>query len=358
MDSSEELLVFDGHNDSIQDLYLPEEGERRSYFERSTRGHMDLPRMEEGGFGGGFFSVFVPSPSSKGKFPGADPDATETAYQVPMASRVDPVYARDLAIKGMACLFRLEERSRGRLRVVRTAGELVASMRDRVIAALLHLEGAEAIDPGLDALHVFYQAGLRSLGITWSRANDFGEGVPFRFPHSPDTGPGLTDAGRELVRACNRLGIVVDLAHLNERGFWDVERLSSAPLVVTHTAAHALCPSTRNLTDKQLDAIGESGGVVGINFHVAFLRPDGRLDPKTPLAEIARHIDYVARRIGIDHVALGSDFDGAVVPDELGDVSGMPRLIGVLRSWGYDGEALRRLAHENWVRVLRLTWGG
>src|SRR5204862_5975253 len=108
------------------------------------------------------------------------------------------------------------------------------------IAAILHFEGAEPIDSQLNALEVFYRAGLRSLGLVWSRPNAFGEGVPFRFPSSPDTGPGLTAAGRELVRECNRLGILVDLSHLNERGFWDVADVTTAPLVATHSNAHAL----------------------------------------------------------------------------------------------------------------------
>jgi membrane dipeptidase len=159
-----------------------------------------------------------------------------------------------------------------------------------------------------------------------------------------------------LVKACNQLGIVLDLSHINEKGFWDIANLSDAPLIVTHAAAYALCQSTRNLTDKQLDAIGESDGVVGVNFHVAFLRADGRLEEKTPLTEIVRHIDYIAERIGIDHVALGSDFDGATMPLELGDVAGMPKLLAHLRQNGYDDKALRKLAHENWMRVLRRTW--
>ena len=154
--------------------------------------------------------------------------------------------------------------------------------------------------------------------------------MPFRFPSSPDTGPGLTDAGRELVRACNSLGILVDLSHLNEAGFWDVRRLSRAPLVATHSNAHALCPASRNLTDAQLDAVRESGGVVGVNFAVTFLREDGHNEPATPITEIVRHVDYLAERMGIDHVAFGSDFDGATIPDELGGAAGLPMLVAAL----------------------------
>jgi membrane dipeptidase len=205
---------------------------------------------------------------------------------------------------------------------------------------------------------VLYEAGLRSVGIVWSRPNAFGHGVPFRFPSSPDTGLGLTDAGKALVRECNSLGIMLDLAHLNERGFWDVASLTDAPLVVTHTAAHALCPSTRNITDRQIDAVGESDGMIGVNFNVRDLRADGRPEPDTPIEEIARHVDYIAGRIGIDRVGLGSDFDGATVSSRIADVAGLRKVVAALQEHGYDDAALREITHENWVRVLRATWKG
>jgi membrane dipeptidase len=190
----------------------------------------------------------------------------------------------------------------------------------------------------------------------WSRPNAFGHGVPFGFQRSPDTGPGLTPEGKALVRACNELGILVDISHLNEKGFWDVARLSDAPLVATHSGAHALCPSTRNLTDAQLDAIGETGGLVGVNFHVGFLRADGQEDPETPISDIVRHINHIAGRIGIEHVALGSDFDGATMPRQLGDVTGLPGLVAALRADGYGEADLSKITCQNWLRVLRETW--
>ena len=351
-----DLPIFDGHNDALQSIYRPKNDKPRPFFERTDQGHTDLPRMREGGYAGGFFAVFVPSDTPDDGFPGADAESGKAAYELPLPSAIELAHAQSVTIKGVAALFQLEARSAGQIKVIRTADDLKDSLRRQVLAMVLHFEGAEAIDPELNALHVFYQAGLRSLGLAWSRPNDFAHGVPFRFPHSPDTGPGLSDAGRELVKTCNRLGILVDLAHINEKGFWDTAGITAAPLVVTHAGVHALCPSTRNLTDKQLDAIGESGGVLGINFHVGFLRADGLLKADTPIAEIVRHIDYVAQRIGIEHVALGSDFDGAIMPSELGDVAGMPKLIQCLRDKGYDDEALRKVTHENWVRVLRRTW--
>jgi len=277
-------------------------------------------------------------------------------YRVDMAPAIEMTEARRFTFSALAALFRLEAASDGQIQVVRRADELESCLDQGVLAVVLHFEGAEAIDPDLDALYVFYETGLRSLGIVWSRPNAFGHGVPFGFPLSPDTGPGLTDAGHKLVRACNALGILIDLAHLNERGFWDVARLSDAPLVSSHTAAHAICPSTRNLTDEQLDAIGASGGVVGVNFQVSDLRPDGQFDDNTPLSVWVRHVNHIVERIGVEHVAFGSDFDGARISREISDASGLPKLVEALRAHGYDEAALRKIANENWVRVLRDTW--
>src|SRR5919199_379645 len=352
------LPIFDGHNDTLLALrgFRPEQRSARSFFERSDQGHLDLPRAHEGGFGGGFFAVFIPSPPAATGDEGSDLTITATGYEVRMAPPLEHAYALRATLAVIADLFRMEAESGGQLRVVRTASELARCLADGVLAMVLHLEGAEAIDPELDALEVFYHAGLRSVGIVWSRPNAFGYGVPFRYPSSPDTGPGLTAAGRDLVRACNRLGIMLDLSHLNEQGFWDVARLSAAPLVATHSNAHALCPITRNLTDRQLDAIKESDGLVGVAFEVSMLRADGDRNVDTPLEIVVQHIDYLAERMGIDRVGLGSDFDGATMPRALSDVSKLPHLIAALRKHGYDERAVRKVTHDNWIRVLRQTW--
>ncbi len=222
MTSTNALPIFIGHNDTLLSLYLPERGNGRNFFIRSDQGHIDLPRAREAGLGGGFFAVFVPPDPSMSHSAEANLIITDTGYEVRMPPALDLSYAQRVTIALTAGLFRLEAESKGQVKVVRSTGELVTCLRESILAAILHFEGAEAIDPGLDALEVFYQAGLRSLGIVWSRPNAFAHGVPFKFPHSPDTGPGLTSAGKELVRACNRLGIMLDLSHLNERGFWDV----------------------------------------------------------------------------------------------------------------------------------------
>jgi membrane dipeptidase len=350
------IPIFDGHNDTLLNLHLPDRGEGRSFFERSDLGHIDLPRAREGGFGGGFFACYVPNPEDDGWTEESALEITENGYEVSDAPRLDPNYARSFADELVASLFELE--SEGGLRIVRTADELEGCLRDGTIAAILHFEGAENLGPDAGALEGLYETGLRSLGLVWSRPNAYANGVPFRFPSSPDTGPGLTGAGKELVRECNRLGVLIDLSHLNERGFWDVAELSEAPLVATHSNAHVLCPTSRNLTDKQLDAIKESDGMVGVNFAVGFLREDGGESEDTPLETVVRHVDYLVERVGIERVGFGSDFDGAKVPGEIGDVSGLPKLIAALRGHGYGEAELKKLAHDNWVRVLRETWQG
>lgn len=350
------IPVFDGHNDVLLTLTEPNkpEGVPRTFFERGTRNHLDLPRAREGGFAGGMFAVFVETPH---RVPLKDKMVyTEDGFRVEMEPPVDARQALRDTVAQVAYLFRMEAESDGQVRVVRTADELDACMQDGTLAVVLHFEGAEAIGADLDALYVFYEAGLRSLGPVWSRPNVFGTGVPFRYPATPDVGSGLTEAGKALVRACNDLGVLVDLAHMNEKGFWDVARISTAPLVATHTAAAAITPTARNLTDRQLDAIGESGGVVGLTYFVGDLREDGRWERDMPLSQMVKHIDYIASRIGIDHVALGSDFDGASIAEALGDVTGLPRLMDALRGAGFDDEALHKIAHGNWQRVLRQTW--
>jgi len=266
-------------------------------------------------------------------------------------------YAQREAMNIAARLFRLEAESDGAAKVVRTARELRQCLENGTFAMELHFEGAEAIDPDLDALEVYHQAGLRSLGITWSRPNRFASGVPFQFPASPDTGPGLTHLGKELVRACNRLRIMIDLSHLNEAGFWDVAALSDAPLVATHSNAHSICASTRNLTDRQLDAIRESEGLVGLNYNCGFLHPEGKNGSDLDLGIMVDHLDYLIARLGDDKVAFGSDFDGATMPDGLRDASLQQNLIEAMRARGYDDATLRKVAYENWLRVLEKTWG-
>ena len=321
------MHVFDGHNDTLT------REDADDFVAGRAGGHIDLERARAGGLAGGIFAAFTRGDRRAGR---------SAAAKV-----VDRVFARLDALE-----------ADGHVRVALRAGDLDRALADGVLSAVKHIEGAEAVDPGLEALDELYERGLRSVGIVWSRPNAFGHGVPFAFPSSPDTGPGLTPAGAALVARCAELGIAVDLSHLNEAGFWDVARLDRGPLIASHSGAHALAPSARNLTDAQLDAIGASGGLVGVVFAVKFLRADGAEDADTPLSTLVAHVRHVADRIGVAHVALGSDFDGAMVPEEIGDVAGLPRLLDALRAGGFADDELERIAWGSWRRVLERAWAG
>ena len=347
------IPVFDGHNDFLQRMVMAGKDRDRLWRQGDGTGHMDLPRMRAGGMVGGFFAIWTPSP------PGPDDAAATLMKQNPpfaldLPPEVPAAEAIPHALAQAGNLLAMERD--GALSICRSAREIRAAMAADRIAAILHIEGAEPI-PDLDALYLWHRLGLRSLGPVWSRPTRYGHGVPFAFPSSPDTGPGLTDAGKELVRECNRLRIMLDLSHLNEKGFDDIARLSDAPLVASHSCAHAVAPSSRNLTDRQLRMIAESGGLVGLNFAVGFLHPQGRRDPMAGFDVILRHLDHLLSILGEGGVALGSDFDGADMPGDLSDAAALQNLISAMTHHGYGRDLVEAIAWRNWVNVLERTWG-
>ncbi|GLK68472.1 dipeptidase [Hansschlegelia plantiphila] len=350
------IPVFDGHNDVLLRLRERRDDDDgvRSFLEGGGGGQLDLPRAREGGLFGGLFAIFVPSRQL-----GVDYVAMMRAatYDVPLPAPLPLGEAQGATLHMASILLRIARASGGEVAVCRSVSEILAAKDAGRLATVLHIEGAEAIAPDLDMLHVLHAAGLRSIGPVWSRPNVFAHGAPFRFPSSPDIGPGLTSAGRDLVRECDALKILIDLSHLNEAGFWDVAKLSRAPLVATHSNAHAVTPHARNLTDRQLDAIRDTGGLVGLNFATCFLREDGRMRADTPLETMARHLDHLIGRLGVDHVGFGSDFDGAIVPEAISDAAGLPRLMESLRAHGFDDATLERLAWKNWLGALERAWG-
>ena len=346
--------VFDGHNNFL--LRLLREPERREaiWLKGDGKGHLDLPRMKAGGFAGGFFAVYIPSPEPDDA-PDVEAMMDNPPYDLPLPELIAADQAQPVAMAMAGHLMWMERT--GTLTICRSVADIRAAMSAGRIAAILHFEGAEPIGADLDALHVWHAAGLRSLGPVWSRPTIFGHGVPFRFPGSPDTGDGLTEAGKDLIRECNALRIMVDLSHLNEKGFDDVAALSDAPLVATHSNAHAVTPSTRNLTDRQLAVIAERDGMVGLNFATVFLNQDGRKHDFDGWDPVLRHLDHLITHLGETRVGLGSDFDGAAVPNGIGDAAGLPRLLDALRAHGLGEALITKIAHENWLRVLERTWG-
>jgi membrane dipeptidase len=347
------IPVFDGHNDFIQRVVAAGADGTRVWLEGDGTGHLDLPRAREGGLIGGFFAIWVPSPAGPN-----DAEAVRLMENPPFAMPLPEEIPHDVALPHafrQAAALRALERT-GTLDIVTSAQAIQDSAAAGRFAAIMHMEGIEAIRD-MDALHLWHAAGLRSLGPVWSRPTAYGHGVPFAFPSGPDTGPGLTEMGKALVRECNQLRIMLDLSHLNEKGFDDIARLSDAPLVASHSCAHVLCESSRNLTDRQLRIIAESGGLVGLNYASSFLRADGRRLPLEDFDTMLRHLDHLLGILGEDGVALGSDFDGALMPRDLDTAAALPALLAAMERHGYGESLIRKIAADNWISLLARTWG-
>lgn len=342
------VSVFDGHNDTIMKLERAHRlGGDTGFVAGNPALDIDLPRARQSGFAGGLFAMYTPSRLANLAAPYIH---GEPANYLPVPQR--DALAFTLAM--FARMRRLAAEHPGELAICSSVPEIRAAMDAGRLAIVPHIEGAECIDTDLNALEILHAAGLASLGPVWSRPNAFGDGAPMDAQPTLEPGAGLTDAGRALIRECNRLHIQIDLSHLTETGFWDVARLSSAPLVASHSNVHRLSPSARNLTDDQMQAVAESGGLVGLNFNVGFLRADcGEAD--VPIAEMLRHIDHMLEILGEDGVALGSDYDGCQLPQEIGDVTGLPRLVAAMRQAGYGETLIGKICRENWLRVLALA---
>ena len=341
---------FDGHNDLLYRLWSRHHGRVAHWRDGKGAFHLDLPRMEQAGYCGAFFAIWVPD-----QFDAlVDVDALMQGAQfdLPLPNPVDQSFAQTVALNQASALIEIERLAPERFKICRSRNDLTGALAEGKVAAIMHMEGAEAIGPNLDQLHVWHQLGLRSLGPVWSRPTVFGDGVPFAFPSTPDRGAGLTALGKDLIAECDALGIIVDLSHLNEKGFDDVAAITKRPLVATHSNAHAVTPAARNLTDRQLSVIAETDGVVGLNFATAFLRSDGQKNADTPWDDMIRHLDHLLGILGQDNVVLGTDFDGAVVPDVVGDVTGLPAFANDLLDRGYGAELVDQVTSRNWIRFL------
>ena len=353
----ERCKIFDGHNDVLFRLYLKNSNlAYQDFLNGDNEGHLDLPRMKEAGFCGGFFAIYVPSPEiavTDSDKPIRYDDMENEEYSLPLPDLIGSDIALPIVIRKISLLLQIEKYSQDEVKICLNGKELDESFKKRSLSIIMHIEGAECIDSNFYNLETLYRAGLRSIGPVWSRPTIFGEGVPFAFPHSPDTGAGLTDIGIELIKHCNNLNMIVDTSHLNEKGFWDIAKYSTHPLVATHSNVHNICPHTRNLTDKQLDAIKETKGMVGVNFAPAFLRKDGKMLADTDIQLIADHLKYLIEYIGEDFVGLGSDFDGAMMPKDLNSVLGMSKLNQLLIKQGFDEKLMNKVLHQNWIDLIK-----
>jgi membrane dipeptidase len=315
-----DALVIDGHCDSIGDQL--EHG--RWLGDRSEHGHVDLPRLREGGVDVQFFACYVPKPYQRH---GAVTHALE---------RLDQLHL-------------LAERLPDQFVLARSAADLLRAKASGRIAGIAGLEGAEALDASIGVLRQFHRLGLRNLGLAWNYRNAACDGVA-----ESRTNGGLTEFGVKVVEECNQLGILLDVSHLSAAGVTDVLAVSQRPIIASHSNARALCDHPRNLTDAQMEAIAVRGGVIGVTFVDSFLN---RQNPEAAaIKDVIANIEYMLGVVGPDHVALGSDFDGWSLAQELKDASCYPLITQQLVERGHDSRVIRKILGENLLRVIQTVF--
>jgi membrane dipeptidase len=325
--------VIDGHADSILDVL----DDKRSLAERSDKGHLDFPRAREAGLSCTVQTAW-PAP----------------AYYPVAAARV---------LTQLDTLLNEIERGPSDVRLVTTAAEIRACHRDGALGVLLNVEGAEALHGQIGVLAALHRLGVRVLQPVWNHRNAAADGVM-------DGEGGLSNFGRSLVTEMNRLGMAIDLSHITRAGFFEVLELSEAPVLFTHGNCRAMFDHRRNLTDDQIQALAERGGVFGISLVKAFMVAGAEAGSRTAAVEalrtapggiglVADHVDRVVQLVGPDHVAYGSDFDGTdVLPTGIDDVTFLPHLTAELMSRGYSDADLTKILGGNYLRVFEAVFGG
>lgn len=293
----------------------------------SEDGHVDVPRARKAGLFLGFFTGF----------PTESQYATERMLARWVQFMGDPKHQ----IRRVANLDELNDH----LNHFSTTPET-----ERHIGAVLHFEGAAGIDTELNRLYIYHDLGLRSMGLTWNEQNQFATGV------SGDEKRGLSTEGKNLIDAMRNIGIILDVSHLNDRSFWDVQKYADTPFIASHSNLRMFADHPRNLTNEMVQAIGESGGSIGINFCKDFLSVDQEEHPANRFCAM-RMAEAVIDQIGIDHVHIGSDFDGCTVPDDIRDMSTIPQWLDELREkLSLTTTDIDKIAHGNMLRIIRQVW--
>ena len=355
-----EAIVVDTHIDTPQ-RFLDEDFDLTP---RDPKGHIDLPRMKEGGLDAGFMSIYVDMRRHQGL------EATRRALQL-----IDSVNQQ-------------VARHPDQLVLATSAADVRRAHKQKKIALLMGMEGGTPIADDLRLLRLFYQLGVRYMTLTHGLANNWADSSTDEPKHN-----GLTDFGKEVVREMNRLGMLVDISHVSDKAFYDALEISQAPMIASHSSCRALCKHPRNMTDEMIKALAAKGGVIQINYHIGFLdqtyadayekiAPELRARmralaeqykdddhalsearealfkdyqaqlPKVSWERVVEHVDHAVRLVGPDHVGLGSDFDGATMPEGLNDVSYLPRLTQALLDRGYREKDIKKILGGNTLRVL------
>lgn len=316
-------LLIDTHNDFIS---VSLSNKIAFDTDLSSRTHSDLFRMKKGGVDVEFFSIFG----------GPDIGFTHAMQEI------DSVYA-------------IAQRNPSSIMLVKTPAELKQAVKQKKLAAMMGVEGGHMIENDLAKLETLFDRGARYMTLTWNNSTTWASSAAEETSNKiPADKRGLNDFGKQVVRKMNQLGMMVDLSHVGEKTFWDAMQIVTKPVIVSHSSVYHFAPVPRNLKDEQIDAIGKNGGVICVNFFSGFL--DGGFDKKSarpPLSLLIDHIDYIVKRIGIDHVGLGSDFDGiSSTPLQLDGVQDYPKLTAALLERGYSKKDVRKILGENVLRVF------
>lgn len=313
----QKATVFDGHCDTILEVI----NHKRSLGGKTFAGHLDIPRMKEGGVDVQFFAVFI-----------------------------EEIYKPDRSLKRtlqlIDCFYKEIEKNQDDISLVTNYNQIEEVNRAGKIAAILSIEGGEALEGDLGVLRVLYRLGVRLLTLTWNQRNQIADGIG-----ESRTGSGLTEFGLKVIDEMNRLGMLIDVSHLSETGFWDVIKRSKAPIVASHSNCYNLCPHPRNLKDEQIKALADKGSVIGITFVPNFLTQEKR---RTNVKDVVKHIDYLVEKVGVDCVGLGSDFDGTDgLPLGLEGVDKIPNITEGLLDRGYKEKDIKKILGENFLRVFK-----
>lgn len=310
----EKIWMADGHCDSVGDFAS---GKRD--LKRTTDGHWDLARAQEGNLGLQFFAAYI-----------------ESEYK--------PFLATQRGLELLEATQKFIEDNPNDIFLVKDKKDLTKLGKTKALGILINIEGGEILGESLFMLDIIFRLGARSLGLTWNQRNAIADGAG----ETNSTG-GLSRFGFQVITQMNSLGMLIDVSHINEKGFWDVVDHSESPVIASHSCAQALCNHPRNLKDAQLRALAESKGLVGVNFCQDFLSETG----KASIDDVVRHICYIAEIAGVDSVGLGSDFDGIPsAPLGLEDVSKLSFLAEKLGKSGFSTAELEKICHGNFVRVL------
>lgn len=332
-----DAIVVDTHNDTMMHVinsrwvdpeddsdWLPYLCLNQDLTGVTRYGHIDIPKLIEGGIDVPFFAAFV----------------AERFYP-------DRVLDRTLAL--MNALYWQVDRNQEIMQLAGSYKDIKDIVNDDKIAAVLTIEGADSIRQpyGLELLRQYHDLGVMCIGLTWNDSNELAEGLSSTFADGSPSPPGLTEFGEEIVKEMNRLGIVVDVSHNHDNTFWDLIEVSEAPIIASHSCAYALQPVARNLKDDMIIALAENGGIIHITFVRGFLGGDMNV------SRIVDHIDHVVNLVGVDYVGLGSDFDGATMPVDLADASQYPKITEELVRRGYSKAEIEKILGRNTLRVIK-----